>query len=66
MYPIEHAMKDLKGYMKNMCKSKGSMVEKYIFYGAPGLYIESMQNFGAISKCIWDVNEEEGVVGEVL
>ncbi len=66
MYPIEHAMKDLKGYMKNMCKLKGSMAKEYIFYGALGMYIKYMQNFGAISRCIWDANEEEGVAGEVL
>jgi len=66
MYPIECAMKDLKAYMKNMCKLERSMAKKYIFYGALGLYIEYMQNFGAISRCIWDANEEEGVVGEVF
>jgi hypothetical protein len=43
-------------------------VEIYIFYGTffLGLYIEYVQNFGAISRCIWDANEEEGVPREVL
>jgi hypothetical protein len=31
MYPMERAMKDLKGYVRNMCKPEGSMVEGYIF-----------------------------------
>jgi hypothetical protein len=30
MYPIEHAMKDLKGYMKNMCKLERSMAKEYM------------------------------------
>jgi len=30
MYPIEHYMKILKGYMKNQCRSEASMIERYI------------------------------------
>jgi hypothetical protein len=37
MYPIECATKDLKGYVQNMCKPEGNMVEGYIFYETLGL-----------------------------
>jgi hypothetical protein len=65
MYPIEHVMKDLKGYAKNMCKPEDCMAEGYIFDEALGLCIEYMQSFEATKRHIWDVNEE-GVVEEVL
>jgi hypothetical protein len=38
MYPIEHVMKDLKGYVHNMVKPKGSMAEGYIVDETLGLY----------------------------
>jgi hypothetical protein len=59
-------MKDLKGYVQNMNKPEGSIVEGYIFYEALGLCTKYMQGFGATSMCVWDANEEEGVFGEVL
>lgn len=65
MYPIEHVMKDLKGSVKNMCKPKDYMAERYIFDEALGLCIEYMQNFEATRRRIWDVNED-GVGEEVL
>lgn len=66
MYPIERAMKDLKGYVQNMCRPEGNMVKAYIFYEALGFNTKYMQNFGATKRCIWDANEEERVVREVL
>jgi hypothetical protein len=46
MYPIEKTM-DLKGYICNMHKPKGSMVEGYIFDEVLGLCTKYMDNFGA-------------------
>ncbi len=40
MYPIEHAMKDLKGYDLNMAKRKGYVAKGYIIDEALGLCIE--------------------------
>jgi hypothetical protein len=37
MYPIERAIKDLKGYVQNMCKPERNMVEVYNFNETLGL-----------------------------
>jgi hypothetical protein len=66
MYLIECAMKDLKGYVHNMAKPKGSMAKGYIVDETLGLYNKYMLGFRATQQCIWDVDEEEGVAGEVL
>ncbi len=42
VYPIERVMKDLKGYVRNMCKLEGCMTKGYIFDEALGLCIEYM------------------------
>jgi hypothetical protein len=66
MYPIERIMKDLKGYVCNMHKPKGRMAKGHIFDEVLGLCTEYMHNFEATNRHVWDANEEEGVVGEVL
>jgi len=43
-------LKDFKGYVWNMWKLEGSMVEGYIFDEALGLSIEYMEAFTAIKK----------------
>jgi hypothetical protein len=47
MYPIEHSMKDLKGYVHNMVKLECSMAERYIVDEAMGLYNKYMHGFRA-------------------
>jgi len=37
MFPIEHAMKDFKGYVRNMCNLEGYMSEGYVFDETLGL-----------------------------
>jgi hypothetical protein len=66
MYPIEHSLKDLKGYVHNMVKPEGSMAERYVVDEAMGLYNKYMHGRRATQRCIWDVDEKEGVAGEVL
>lgn len=66
MYPMERYMKDLKGYVRNMARPEGSMAEGYIRDEALGFMTEYMSSFDAIQRRVWDENEEEGVVGEVL
>jgi hypothetical protein len=61
MYPIERVLKNMKGYVWNMCKLEGNMEEGYIFDEALGLYTRYMERFGATWRRVWDVNEEEGV-----
>jgi hypothetical protein len=42
MYPIKRAMKNLKGYVHNMAKLKGSMAKGYIVDEALGFCNEYM------------------------
>jgi hypothetical protein len=48
MYLIEHAMKDLKGYVCNMVKPEGSKAKGYIVDEALGLCSKYMQGFGQL------------------
>jgi hypothetical protein len=66
MYPIERTLKDLKGYVWNMCKLEGNMAKGYIFNEALGLCTEYMGSFHATRRRVWDANEKERVGGEVL
>ncbi len=59
-------MKVLKGYVCNTFQPKGSMVEGYILDDIMGFVIEYLQEFQHVSRRVWDVEEKEGVVGEVL
>jgi len=49
-----------------MVKLEGNMAKGYIFNEALRLCIEYMQGFSATMCHVWDANEDEGVVGEVL
>jgi hypothetical protein len=66
MYPMERMMKVLKGYVHNMSQLEGSMVKGSVLDETMGFVIEYLQEFQHVSKRIWDVEEEKGVVGEVL
>ncbi len=59
-------MKVLSGYVYNMSHPEGSMVEGYILDETMGFVTKYLQEFQHVSKIIWDVEEEEGVVGKVL
>jgi hypothetical protein len=59
-------LKDLKGYVQNMCKLEGKMAEGYIFYEALGFYTKYMEAFTTTKIRVWDVSGEEGVAKEVL
>jgi hypothetical protein len=45
MYPIEHYLKTLKGYVFNKEKTKGSMAECHAFEEALAFCTEYLQNF---------------------
>jgi hypothetical protein len=66
MYPIERMMKVLKGYVRNMSQLERSMVEGYVLDETMGFVTKYLQEFQHVSKRIWDVEEEEGMVIEVL
>jgi hypothetical protein len=66
MYPMEKMMKVIKGYVRNMSQLEGSMVKGYVLDEIMGFVIEYLYEFQHVSKRIWDVEEEEGVVGEAL
>jgi hypothetical protein len=62
MYLIEHVMKDLKGYIINMCKSKGCMVEGHVFNEALGLCTKYMQTFDATRGVFGMIMRKEWLV----
>jgi hypothetical protein len=66
MYPIEQAMKVFKGYVCNRSRQEASMAEGYILDKTIGFVTEYLQDFRHVRRKIWDVDEEEGVYGEVM
>lgn len=66
MYCVECLNKVLKGYVQNMVQPKASMAMGYLMDERLGLIIKYMQQFQPIKSRIWDSNEKEGVIGEVL
>ena len=65
-YHIEQYMKVLKMFARNKEKPKGSMCEGYLMQEAIGFYTEYMKDFSSVNRCVWDDDEDERVVGEVL
>ncbi len=63
---IERYMKTLKLYMCNMAQLEASMVEGYVQNECLCFIIEYLQKFDIVKRRIWDADEEEGDVGEVL
>jgi hypothetical protein len=49
-----------------MARPEASMAEGYIQDECLGFVTEYLQRFDVVKRCIWDVDEEEGDVGEVL
>jgi len=45
MYPMEHYMKTLKGYVKNEARPKRSMIEGYAIEEALGFCTKYLQDF---------------------
>jgi hypothetical protein len=66
MYLFEMYMKTLKNYVHNMARLEDSMVERYITDECFSFIIEYLQRFEVVQRHIWDVEEEERDVNEVL
>lgn len=49
-----------------MARPEASMIEGYIQDECLGFVTKYLQRFETIQRCIWDVDEEEGDVNEVL
>jgi hypothetical protein len=66
MYPIERYMKVLKKIVRTREKPEGSMSEGYSMQEAMGFCTEYMKDFKNVNRRVWDDDEDERVVGEVL
>ena len=42
------------------------MCEGYLMQEAIVFYIQYMKDFSSVNQCVWDDDEDERVVGEVL
>ncbi len=66
MYCVERLNKVFKGYVQNMAQHEASMAMGYLMDETLGLIIEYMQQVQSIRNRLWNSNEEEGIIGEVL
>ena len=53
-------------FVGNKKKPEGSMCEGYLMQEAIGFYTEYMNDFSSVNRRVWDDDEDERVVGEVL
>jgi hypothetical protein len=66
MYPIEQTLGTLKKYVRNRARLEASMASGYVMDETLRFVIEYMQMFTHVRHQVWDVDDEEGVYGEVL
>jgi hypothetical protein len=66
MYCIERMNKVMKGHVRCMQQPEGCMAEGYAMEVSMGFIIKYMQGFRPMIRRVWDVEEEEGVSGEVF
>lgn len=66
MYPFEHYMKGLKGYVKNKAKLEGSMANGYMREEAIGFMNEYLYKYNATTSRAWDDEEDLTMYNEIL
>jgi hypothetical protein len=66
MCPMERFMKLLKDHVRSRNNPEGSMALGYIKDETLGYLTEYMAGFEPVSTRVWNSEEEEGVIGEVL
>jgi hypothetical protein len=66
MYPMARYMKALKGYVRNMARTKGSMAMGYSIVEALGFFMEYIQEVKSTRKRVWDDKEEPTMHNEIL
>lgn len=66
MYPYKRYFKTLKGYVRNLAKPEGSIVQGYQTEQALGFITEYMSKYNITSRRVWDDQEEPAMVDEIL
>ncbi len=59
-------MKALKGYVRNMARTEGSMAMGYSIAKALGFFMEYIQEVKSTRKRVWDDKEEPTMHNEIL
>lgn len=66
MYPLERYMKLLKGHVRTYYRPEASMALGYIKDETLGYVTEYMAGYEVVKTRVWQSEEDEGVIGEVL
>lgn len=66
LYPLERYMKLLKGHVRTYYKPEASMAKGYIKDETLGFLTEYIAEYDHVKTRVWNSDEEEGVIGEVL
>jgi Domain of unknown function (DUF4218) len=66
MYPLERYMKLLKGHVRTYYRPEANMALGYIKDETLGYLTEYMATVQDVQTRVWDIDEDEGVIGEVL
>jgi len=66
MYPYERYFKTLKGFVRNLAKSEGSIAEGYQVEEALGFITEYMSEYNITTRRVWNDKEEPAMVNEIL
>lgn len=66
MYPLERYMKLLKGHVRTYYRPEASMALGYIKDETLGFLTEYMAGIEGATTRVWEIEEDDGVTGEVL
>jgi Domain of unknown function (DUF4218) len=66
MYPLERYVKLLKGHVRTYYRREASMALGYIKDETLGYLTEYMADYQHVKTRVWQSEEDEGVIGEVL
>ena len=66
MYSVERYLGHLKSLVRNKARPEGSMAQGYMYEEAIGFVTEHFQMYPAKARVIWDMEEDEQDVGEVM
>lgn len=66
MYPMERYMKLLKGHVRTYYRPEASMAQGYIKDETLGYITEYLAEYKHVTRRVWNSDEEECVIGEVL
>jgi len=66
MYPYERYFKGLKGFVQNLAKSEGSVMQRYQVEEALGFVTQYMSQYAPTSRRIWDSKEDPIMTDEIV